>query len=117
MADKKDLGVNKHSDKKRFIKMRLNVLKINKEWLFQGQEGVYADITLVLLPDGTVDKYGHCGMITQDVPKEVYKENKDTQGEILGNGFEFAPRAQEGSPAQKAGSLGLNDGMADDLPF
>lgn len=116
MGDKKSLGVNKASDKKRFIKMRLNVLKFNKEWFFQGEEGVYADITFALMPDGTVDKYGNCGMITQDVPSEVYKANKDIQGEILGNGFEFAPRKPEGAVGAKLETVKKNDIM-DDLPF
>lgn len=117
MADKKSLGVNKHSDKKRFIKMRLNVLEINKEWLFVGESGTYCDITLALLPDGTVDKYGNLGMVTQDVPSEVYKADKETQGNILGNGFEFAPRKPEGSVTTKLELNNKKDDFADDLPF
>lgn len=117
MADKKDLGVNQCSDKKRFIKMRLNVLEFNKEWFFQGEEGVYTDITLALLPNGTLDRYGHLGMVTQDVPKAVYQADKTIQGNILGNGFEFKQKSPEGSVTSNIEKKPINDGVADDLPF
>lgn len=118
MADKKDLGVNKSSGEKRFIKMRLSVDKINKDWLYVGEQGIYADVTLALLPDGTIDKYGHLGMVTQDVPSEVYKKDKEQKGVILGNGFEFKRSGAENSPSSKLTmSPGVDDGMKDDLPF
>jgi hypothetical protein len=116
MAEKRKT-VNKHSNEKRFIKLRVNVLKVNKEWLYQGQDGVYLDITLALLPDGEVDRYGNLGMLTQDVPAEVYKTDKNARGEILGNGVEFERKAAESQPGAPVGKAGVKDDVMDDLPF
>lgn len=129
MAEKKDFGSNKASDKKRFIKMRIKLNEIKKEWLYLGENNtVYADITLHLLPDGTVDRYGNLGMITQDVPKEVYEKEKNlsasqkSSGTILGNGFEFKKKDSfEGSPGSGSGTLAMSSEATkeaiDDLPF
>ena len=108
-------SVNRASLSKRFIKISLDADKINKAWIRSNNGKRYIDITLSLLPDGTLDKFGNLGMVTQDVPKEVYAADKTIQGEILGNGFEFAPRDYD-SPADKSGEL-LGDKSVDDLPF
>lgn len=80
---------NESSTSKRFIKMRLNLNKLQKDLFTEGETGTFIDITLQLMPDGTVDKYGSLGMVTQDVPKAIYMENKKRQGPILGNGYEL----------------------------
>lgn len=112
-------GINKSKDKKRFIKMRVNVLEINKDWLFVGKNGTYLDLTLMLLPDGEVDKYENLGMVVQDVPQEIYKKDKKAQGPILGNGkeLEWEGASGESSPGG-GGTLASGDnGANDDLPF
>lgn len=115
---------NQASNETRFIKMSLDVRKILKEWIRSGQTGDYLNITLHMKPDGQVDKYGNLGMITQDVPTEVYKEAEATEkgsgrkikGPILGNGAEFAwdQTSKEGAPGSNDGAIG---GVVDDLPF
>lgn len=121
---KLDYGCNQSSDRKRYIKQRIKVSDINKEWLFLAEDGhtLYADITLALLPDGTVDRYGNLGMITQDVPKSVSDaekgfEKKDrTLGPILGNGFEFKPSDYVEQKTTMVGDI-ENKEAIDDLPF
>lgn len=113
---------NQASDKKRFIKMSIDVQKIKKEWLFAGEKGTYLNVTLQLLPDGELDQHGNLGMITQDVPKEIYEAEKSlpkaqkTLGPILGNGAEmdWAP-STEAVPGQEIGAMGAAED--DDLPF
>lgn len=120
---KADYGCNQSSDKKRFIKQRIKVSSLNKDWLFIGEKNdVYADITLALLPDGTVDQYGNLGMITQDVPKSIAEaekgfEKKDrTLGPILGNGFEFKPVGYQEDKVVMASDTSNREAI-DDLPF
>jgi hypothetical protein len=112
-------GINKSSDKKRFIKMRINVLEINKDWLFVGEKGTYLDITLMLSPDGEVDKFENLGMVVQDVPQEVYKKDKKAQGPILGNGKELQWEGSSESGVGGGGTLAANadNKVANDLPF
>ena len=109
---------NKSSDQKRFIKISIDVTKIKKDWLFQGEKGTYLNITLGMLPDGETDNYGNLGMITQDVPKEVFSKDRAAKGPILGNAAEFEPKPAvfEGQPGQEAGKMMSDDSM-DDLPF
>lgn len=110
-------GINKASDKKRFIKLNMDVTKINKDWLHVGKDGaVYLNCTLHLMPDGTVDKYENLGFITQDVPKSVYENDKEAKGEILGNGSELDFKSPRLQPGEETGQL-LSTGDADDLPF
>lgn len=126
MADKPK-GVNRASKEKRFIQCRIDVTKIKKEWLFVGEKGVYLDFTLSMLPDGEVDKFENLGMITQAVPKDVYKSevklpaDKRSRGEILGNATEFERKGAEGAPGSGQGTLMAetkdSDGISDDLPF
>lgn len=120
---KADYGCNQSSEKKRYIKQRIKLNVLNKDWLFIGEKNdVYADITLALLPDGTVDQYGNLGMITQDVPKSVSDaekgfEKKDrTLGPILGNGFEFKPVGYQEDKVTMASESESQEAV-DDLPF
>lgn len=113
---------NVASDKKRFIKISIDVQKIRKDWLFAGEKGTYLNVTLQMLPDGELDQHGNLGMITQDVPKEVYEAEKSlpkaqkTLGPILGNGAEmdWAPQT-ESIPGQEVGTMGAAED--EKLPF
>lgn len=91
------------------IKLRIDVTKIKKEWLFKGEKGTYADVTLLYTDEQ--DSHGNNGMIVQDVPKEVYKADKSVKGPILGNGkvWGSAASANESSPQEPPTS--------EDLPF
>ncbi len=123
MADeekkKRPKGINHaRSDKKRFLKISLNVMEINKDWLHPGEKGaVYMNCTLHLMPDGTVDKFENLGFITQDVPKAIYSKDTTVKGKILGNAAEFE---YEGSGAHTPGSetgAAMSPEIVDDLPF
>lgn len=123
--------VNNSSDEKRFIKLNIDVTKINKDWLVVGEKGTYLNITLAMLPDGELDGYGNLGMITQDVPKSIFENertvpsDKKTRGSILGNAAEFQRRNfdEAGQPGSNAGKTMGNipkkdaDDADDDLPF
>lgn len=125
MSDEKKRPPTKNlaSNEKRFIKISINVQEIDKKWLLAGEKGTYLAMTLHMLPDGTVDKYGNLGMITQDVPKWVYDKEKElspkekSKGAILGNAAELDWPAREGTAGASNTSGPLPDDVADDLPF
>jgi len=122
MSEKKQLpkGINKSSKDKRYIRLRLDVTKINKDFLYVGEKGVYLDATLHMLPDGEVDNNENLGFITQDVPNALRKENSTLKGAILGNAKEnyWEKQAQESSPGVDLPiASGDDNGIMDDLPF
>ena len=101
-----------------YIKIKIDVSKIKKDWLIPGVKGVYAELTLQMLPDGEVDGYENLGMITQDVPKKVYMEDKTVKGPILGNAAELSwDRNDEASIIPSVNSESDKEFTADDLPF
>lgn len=113
---------NLASNQKRFIKISINVQEIIKEWIIAGEKGAYLGITLQMLPDGELDRYGNLGMVTQDVPKFIYEKEKAlpaaqrTKGPILGNGAELDWGPREGMPGETNGTT-LSEEAIDDLPF
>jgi hypothetical protein len=110
------LNPQKMADK--VIKIKIDVKKINKDYLWVGEKGVYLNCTL--LYNEEEDAYGNCGMVVQDVPTEIYKKDKAVKGNILGNGKEFAKGGanKELTPGSDAGlKQGVTDDVADDLPF
>lgn len=116
----KPKGINKAKKEKRFIDLDVQVSKINKRFLFVSQKTgeVYLKMRLHMLPDGEVDKFENLGFITQNVPNDLWKADKDLKGEILGNGKEIEWE-NKGSDAQSARTMTedeVND-LGDDLPF
>lgn len=101
----------------KIIKCSINVQNINKEWLFQGEKGVYLNLTV--LYNEEQNQHGQNGMIVQDVPTDVYKKDKTVKGPILGNCKEFAKGSAkpEAEPGKEVGTLGVKTDVADDLPF
>lgn len=100
------------------IKLKIDVNKIKKEWLFVGEKGVYLNLTV--LYNEEQDKYETNGLVIQDVPNEIYKQDKSQRGPILGNCKEYGakPRLEpEAVPGTESGKLGASDDIADDLPF
>jgi hypothetical protein len=118
---------NQASDEKRYIKMSINVREILKQWLVDGEKGTYLNMTLQMLPDGKLDRYGNLGMIVQDVPQEIYQKEKTkpkeekTLGPILGNACEFDSfEKTEGLPGQWGKTIVTDENgkeVVDDLPF
>lgn len=112
--------INKASEKKRFIKIDISVHKdkINKDWLFVTEKGdVRLKMTLHMLPDGETDQYGRLGMITQDVPAELAKQNKELRGAILGNAEELQWEGQGEATPLSSKSDAEKALVDDDLPF
>jgi hypothetical protein len=93
------------------IKVKIDVSKINKAYLFKGAKGTYLDITLLENRDG-VDQYGNSFMVVQDVSKA--DREAGIKGAILGNGKVL--EAKGGQPKQSAPVQGQDDGT-DSVPF
>ena len=64
------------------ITCKINVTRIDKQYLFEGKTGKYLDIALMTNKDGP-DQYGNDGFIIQDIPKE--KRDAGEKGPIIGN--------------------------------
>lgn len=64
-----------------FMRLKLNLSKIDRTALFKGEKGTYGDFTIML--NNTVDKFGNHGFITQDISRE--RRAKGERGQILGN--------------------------------
>lgn len=85
------------------VSIKLDVTKIDKSKLFQGQKGTYLDAQVFIDTD-ELDQYGNSGMITQAVSKE--EKQQGVKGNILGNVKVFwkdqqAPQPQR-PPMQQA---------------
>lgn len=63
------------------VALKIDVSKIDKSRLFQGEKGTYLDAVVFL--NDEADQYGNNGMITQSVSKE--EREAGTRGAILGN--------------------------------
>ena len=105
------------------IKISINVSKILKERLYQGEKGKYLDLTTFVDLDN-VDQYDNNGFIAQSVSKEE-KEAK-FQTPILGNCKVFYndsktqhPQDQQArqAPAQQAAPAQSAPDFDDDIPF
>lgn len=102
------------------IHLRIDVKKINKAWLYEGEKGTYLDC--VCLFNEVQDGYGSNGMIIQSVPTAVYKKDKETKGEILGNSKVW-PKGGNGESVPGGGNAKKDVAesqaadVADDLPF
>lgn len=98
----------------KIIKLKIDVKKLNKQWLFKGEKGTYADITL--LYNEEEDSFGQCGMVVQDVPKVIREKDSSIKGPILGNAKEFAKTGSETKPGVESGVMGAA-AEDEDLPF
>lgn len=77
------------------VSLKIDVTKIDKARLFNGQKGTYLDATAFIDLDN-LDDYGNSGMITQDVSKD--ERAQGVKGNILGNSKVFFK--DNGQPAQ-----------------
>ena len=108
---------------RRVIKCKIDVTKINKNFLYTGEKGTYLNFTVLFAEEA--DAYGNNGMLIQDVPTDIYKKesaakmdkSKMTKGEILGNCKEFSASttSDESKPGVESGTRG--GALDDDLPF
>lgn len=95
----------------KIIKLKIDVKKIKKEWLFVGEKGTYLDMTL--LYNEEQDQYGNNGPIVQDVPKEIREKDKEIKGDILGNGKVI----EKSGGKLMGGSAPTSTNVVDNLPF
>lgn len=65
------------------ISLKIDVTKIDKSKMFQGEKGTYLDATIFVDLE-QADQYGNHGMITQS-----WKDQEKGKGAILGNGKIF----------------------------
>lgn len=89
---------------------KIDVSKIDKNYLFQGKKGTYLDVCLIETPDS---KYGNAYMCAQGIPKEERDAGKS--GPILGN----ADVVGKGSLAKDSGGNQVSEPEedTDPLPF
>ena len=78
------------------IKAKINVSKIDKTKLYQGEKGKYLDIVLLETINGQYGDY----MIVQEISKEEREAGK--KGAILGNGKIFTKGGGGARPAAAA---------------
>lgn len=73
---------------------KIDVKKINKEWLFAGNKGTYLDA--VIYENDNVDQYGNSHVIKQNPPQEL--RSQGVKPVIIGN-CKWMP--QKGGQAQR----------------
>lgn len=105
------------------IAIKLNCSKLEKERLFKGKQGSYADLVLMENRDGT-DDYGNDGFVVQSVSKA--ERDAGVRGPIVGNWKRIGERgatpqsrpARPAAPAQPAEPVeGDSPPEGDDVPF
>jgi hypothetical protein len=92
-------------------RLKIDVKKISKEFLFDGAKGLYLDCTLMDNRDGQ-DQYGYDGFIVQDVGKE--RREAGIKGQIIGNWKHIGQ--QQRQPATPPPLAAMDDGL-DEIPF
>lgn len=99
------------------IALKIDVSKIDKNKLYQGQKGTYLDAVLFL--NDEPDQYGQSGMITQSVSKE--ERAQGVKGAILGNCKILSNGNTNSNPRQPSqadnSSPSTNQSEEDDLPW
>lgn len=71
------------------IKIKINVLAIDKLKLFKGEKGTYLDAVLIETPGGQYSDF----MIVQDTTAE--ERAKGIKGAVLGNASYFKPKVEQ----------------------
>ena len=98
------------------VSLKIDVTKIDKARLFEGQKGKYLDATVFIDVDEK-DQYDNNGMITQDVTKE--ERDQKVQGNILGNCKVFWRDDGQSAPRQQSQQQmpEPDDLDSEDIPF
>jgi len=96
-------------------RIKINVEKVDKKYLFKGEKGTYLDLVLF---ESKNQQYGDTHMVVQSIPKE--ERDKGERGPILGNAtLEDAGNRHQYSP-QPAVDASRNESpqiAEDDIPF
>ena len=105
-------AVVRHNKKMKPITLKINVSRIDKTHLHQGEKGKYLD--LVLFPNKTgPDKNGNTHIVMQSISKE--QRDAGVKGAILGNAC--IPFARTVEPEHDKPSMNINSPGDDDVPF
>lgn len=94
------------------INVRIDVKKIDKSRLYQGNKCTYLDMT-TFVDTEQVDQYGNNGFISHSVSKE--EREKGVKGGILGNCKLFYK--DEGSKTGNQPSPASQTEFEDEIPF
>ena len=96
-------------------RLKIDVTKIDKAYLFKGKSGTYLDATLMDNREGP-DQYGNDGFIVQDVGKE--NREKGIKGPIIGNWKHVGDKPAQPRPQQKPAQTQAEDcGDDSEIPF
>ena len=117
------------------ISVRIDVTKIDKAKLYQGNKGTYLNMTTYIDTE-EVDQYGDNGFISQSVSKEereksekgrilgncklFFKEELNSRGGATGEGSGVKTRFQSADGGQSSSQPANNSsqsGFDDDIPF
>lgn len=85
------------------IALKIDVKKLDKTKLYQGEKGLYLDATIIMKDEP--DQYGNIGMIVQNVTKE--EREKGVKGAILGNARYLQKTANQAPPQAAIDDLGF----------
>ena len=97
------------------IRIKLDVKKIDKSFLFTGAKGIYCDLTLLENKEGK-DQWDNDGFIVQDVGKE--NREKGIKGPIIGNWKHVGDKPAQPRPQQKPAQTQAEDcGDDSEIPF
>jgi hypothetical protein len=94
------------------ITAKIDVTKINKQYIFDGKKGKYIDLVLFENKDGT-DRFENDGMVVQGLPKEA--RDRGEKGPILGNFKNVKQQSRQQQQTTKATPTSQSD--PDDVPF
>ena len=97
-------------------RVKIDVTKIDKTAIHNGQKGKYVDLTLMDNKNGR-DEYGNDGFVIQDLGKE--RREKGEKGPILGNwrNIETRQNNPQPKPVSKQEPEPSAGSMFDDVPF
>lgn len=95
------------------VKCKIDVTKINKDFIFVGQKGKYIDIILMDNRDGR-DDYGNDGFCVQGVTKEARQNG--VKGPIIGNWQEMKTKKPAPKPPRSARDQDIDE-AGEDVPF
>jgi len=104
------------------VELKIDVTKIDKARLYQGEKGKYLTMTVFVDPDNT-DSYGNNGMITHKLEQGEAKGSSPILGNckvfwqeeaVVGQG-QPAQQPNQQSPQQQSG--GGFDDFDDSIPF
>lgn len=91
--------------------IRIDVTKIDKTAIYQGEKGKYLTLCLWDKPD----QYGNAGYVTQDLGKE--RREAGDRSEFLGNWKDLEqPREVPAGRYESAKDIPVHEGK-DDIPF